>query len=113
MSAATKAPILMDDQRPDRSRRKGMLQARSSHGEDICGRDNTRSNDGRAPTIADHDLKNTGIRSCATYTAAPDRLTRSISAPIAMAMKCRKGARMRNFIAQTLVIVGGRTAGDG
>src|SRR5215470_50923 len=60
MSAATKAPILMDDQRPDRSRRKGMLQARSSHhGEDICGRDNTRSNDGRASTIADHDLKNT------------------------------------------------------
>jgi hypothetical protein len=60
MSAATKAPIFMDDQRPDRSRRKGMLQARSSHrGEGICGRDNTRSNDGRALTVADHDLKNT------------------------------------------------------
>jgi hypothetical protein len=72
-------------------------------------RDNTRSNGGRAATIADHDLKNIRGRD----TAVPDRLTPSISAPIAMAMKCRKSARMRNFVAQMLVIVGGRTAGDG
>jgi hypothetical protein len=55
-----------------------------------------------------------GMEASATqYAATPCRLTRPISAPIETAMKCRKGAQMRNFIAQLLVIVGERTAGDG
>src|SRR3982074_978950 len=55
---APKATIFTGDQRPDRSRRNGIAQARSSEGAEHTGRlDNAQSNDARGRFIADHDFK--------------------------------------------------------
>ena len=56
--AAAKATTFTGDQRPDRSRRNGIAQARSSQRAEHIGRsDNAQSHDARGTFIADHDFR--------------------------------------------------------
>jgi hypothetical protein len=53
-----KATLFTGDQRPDRSRRNGIAQARSSQRAEHIGRsDNAQSHDARGTFIADHDFR--------------------------------------------------------